>query len=220
MIFVNRSIEPAVLTKNKAKWLASLDRAGTDMERDRASGKYKHRQIKNTLVQLFAGKCAYCESKIRHVDYGDIEHYMPISKYGKLTFTWTNLLLSCGVCNGSEYKGNSFPLAKDGGPILNSTIDHPNEHLSFFFDEKAVLATVLNKSRRGKVTVETVGLNRSDLREHRSEFVKKLVVLSYFAESDTEAMDLLIEAVRDSSEYAAFAREVFKQMAERSGVVN
>ena len=26
------------------------------------------------------GKCAYCESKIKHIDYGDIEHILPKNK--------------------------------------------------------------------------------------------------------------------------------------------
>ena len=83
---------------------------------------------------MFGGKCAYCESRITHVDYGHIEHHVP--KAGpngrpKRTFQWSNLLLACGRCNGSENKGDRFPTARQGGPIVNPCKDDPADHFEF-----------------------------------------------------------------------------------------
>jgi hypothetical protein len=46
-----------------------------------AQSKYRNSQIKKRLVEMFHGKCAYCESKITGVGYGAIEHSRPKSQY-------------------------------------------------------------------------------------------------------------------------------------------
>ncbi len=157
---------------------------------------------------MFHGKCAYCESKIRHVDYGHIEHFRPKSKpeSRSFAFEWGNLLLSCAVCNGAEHKGDRFPEAAAGGPLVNPCEDLPEEHFEFVFDFRARLATVIGTTVRGKTTEALLGLNRQDLRAYRSQQVMKLCVLSRFAENDPDARTLLEEASQDDAEYAAFAK--------------
>ena len=151
-------------------------------------------------------KCAYCESKITHVDYGDIEHYKPKSKFCELTFEWTNLLFACGICNGTNYKGDNFPEAGEGGPLINPCDDDPIDHFEFFYDTNVYIASVYGITQRGKTTENLLGLNRHDLRKYRSRCVQKLFVLARKAESDPEANALLNEAKQDEAEYAAFAR--------------
>jgi hypothetical protein len=58
--------------------------------------KYRHDQVKDALVTMFYGKCAYCESKITVVTYGAIEHFRPESTYVKL-------MIFCHVV-GSDYQ--------------------------------------------------------------------------------------------------------------------
>ncbi|MBO6515436.1 MAG: hypothetical protein JJ975_02700 [Bacteroidia bacterium] len=70
---------------------------------------YRHREVKDALIKLFKGKCAYCESKFLHVYSGDVEHFRPKGEiteanpskpgYYWLAAEWTNLLLSCRNCN-------------------------------------------------------------------------------------------------------------------------
>ena len=38
---------------------------------------YKHDSVKLALIELFHGKCAYCESPVNAVSARDIEHYRP-----------------------------------------------------------------------------------------------------------------------------------------------
>jgi len=40
-------------------------------KKENAQNKYRHRKIKNTLVEMFHGKCAYCESKITVITYAN-----------------------------------------------------------------------------------------------------------------------------------------------------
>ncbi|MFQ5637006.1 MAG: retron system putative HNH endonuclease, partial [bacterium] len=123
--------------------------AVTEKEQKKVDKKYRHQQIKETLKIMFHGKCAYCESKITHIDYGQIDHFKPKSKYPELTFEWTNLLLACGICNGPVYKGNSFPEAEEGGPLVNPCSDDPIENFEFFYDVHTQIESVYGVTKRG-----------------------------------------------------------------------
>jgi uncharacterized protein (TIGR02646 family) len=165
--------------------------------------------VKRLLVELFHKKCAYCESKITHVDYGDIEHFRPKSgplAFIELTFEWSNLLFACGICNGAEYKGDRFPDKREGGQIVNPCDDEPDVHLDFVFDTQARMASVVGKTDRGRVTIALLGLNRHDLRIYRSSCIEKLLVLLMLSRDNEQAARLLDEATRADAEYAAFAR--------------
>lgn len=66
--------------------------------------------------QLFAethDKCAYCETPTAVVDYGDVEHFRPKSKYWWLAYCYDNYLVSCAVCN-QAFKSDKFPVS---GPL-------------------------------------------------------------------------------------------------------
>jgi uncharacterized protein (TIGR02646 family) len=216
MIKVHRQPKPKILVRKEDEWrkaLLSAVSAGSRQQRSRAETKYRHREIKDALVRMFYGKCAYCESKITHIDYGHIEHFRPkrgASGRPDLTFEWDNMLLACGLCNGAEHKSDHFPEANEGGPLINPCDDAPEAHLEFRFDPVARLASVYGKTSRGATTEQLLGLNRTDLREYRSRRICKLLVLAQYAGSDPEAARLIEEAKRSSGEYAAFARTLLR----------
>jgi hypothetical protein len=77
--------------------------------------------VKDALLAAQHGKCAFCESQVRHVSFGDVEHFRPKGGYRQaakdrlrrpgyfwLVYTWENLFFSCQMCN-QMYKGNLFP---------------------------------------------------------------------------------------------------------------
>jgi hypothetical protein len=122
---------PEILrTKGKAKrkelckaYLASPDDYRTGKRKPEFdSGIYGSRSVKRALIKAQHGKCAFCESKITHIAYGDVEHFRPKAGvrqkasdklqrpgYYWLAYEWRNLLLSCQLCN-QRYKENLFPL--------------------------------------------------------------------------------------------------------------
>jgi uncharacterized protein (TIGR02646 family) len=231
MIFVQRIDEPEVLRVSAAQWLSELQLALTELERleadpdasdndkkraiknfEKAQGRYRHRQVKNSLVHMFHGKCAYCESKVTLVTYGQIEHFYPKSRYVDRTFQWCNLLLSCDLCNDAQHKGKDFPCDGDGSPLLIDPTDAvPEDHLLFSWDGAAGLAWAYGKDTRGKTTVETFDLNgargRQALIKNRSDHVRTLMTLLKFAErGDDDARSLLRDACNSDAPYAAFAR--------------
>ena len=211
MIKVQRSPAPTILTKRAPEWLAAAQNATSSKDMKHAVGKYRHPKIKEALVKLFRGKCAYCESKITHIDFGHIEHFRPKSgPHGRpdLCFEWTNLLLACGICNGAGFKYDHFPEAADGGPLVNPCEDDPVTHFEFRFDPRLGLASVYGLTPRGRTTEILLGLNRPDLRPFRSEYVKKLTVLKRMGQFDAEAKQILNEALDPASQYSAFAKDL------------
>jgi uncharacterized protein (TIGR02646 family) len=209
MIAVKRLPKPRVLERHEVRWRDTLLAAVTEAERRRAESKYRHPEIREALNRMFHGKCAYCESRITHVDYGKIEHYRP--KRGPrgrpdLTFEWNNLLWACGRCNGPEFKADRFPEAAAGGPLVNPCDDVPEEHFQFVYDQAAKLASVYGRTVRGQASEKLLGLNRRDLRQYRSRQIRRLLALARLAESDPEAATLLQLAREADAEYAAFAR--------------
>ncbi len=72
--------------------------------------QYGKPDVKDRLIRLFHGKCAYCESKAVSVHDSDIEHFRPKGAveinnqrakpgYYWLAAHWENLFLSCQHCN-------------------------------------------------------------------------------------------------------------------------
>lgn len=209
MIRITRPSKPRILENKADEWRASLLAADTIAKRNKAEKKYRHKDIKKLLVQMFSGKCAYCESKITHIDYGHIEHFRPkrgTSGRPELAFEWSNLLLACGICNGAEHKSDHFPEANENGPILDPCVDELEKHLSFHYDPITKLASVYGKTPRGVTTETLLGLNRVELRSYRSKRIRHLLALAQYATTDAEAAALLDEAKQSIAEYAAFAR--------------
>jgi len=109
------------------------------------------------------GKCAYCESKIKHISYGDIEHILPknISARPDLYVAWSNLTLSCEQCNQSG-KRTYFD---ENLPLINPYTDIPSQHLQ----DIGPRIMSISGDDRAFVTKNVLKLNRAVLVESRPE---------------------------------------------------
>jgi uncharacterized protein (TIGR02646 family) len=245
MIKVERAPEPQALIKNGKKWLGNITQAKADYDEakikyneakakgekpesiakfktdlDNALEKYKHDEVRQILETMFYGKCAYCEAHIKHIDFGDIEHFYPKAKYPLEAIKWKNLLFACAKCN-QEHKSDNFPLDIDKNPLfVNPCEDEPNDHFSFEFDTITKTALVIPKTDKGNATVPEkigYGLNRAELVKLRSDFVEKLVVLAEFynLHKNENAKRLLLQATQSEAEYAAFARGVLENTLKK-----
>jgi uncharacterized protein (TIGR02646 family) len=152
---------------------------------------YKSPQVRDTLIELFYGKCAYCESEARASQPVDTEHYRPKGSvaespehpgYWWLASDWSNMLISCADCSRSRTqageragKANRFPLVDEAdrafGPggesrerplLLDPCRDDPEAHL--VFDE---MGHVVSETQRGQTSISMLGLNRSGLVDAR-----------------------------------------------------
>ena len=145
------------------------------------------------------GKCIYCESKIKHVDHGEIEHIKPKSKYPQEIFTWENMGFVCAICNNKKNDRYDPSI-----PIINPYIEGPSDYLvvvgAAFFARPG--------SDRAQITIETVELNRVELVERRNDRIKQLHTLLEKANRLPETLkkavwDEIRAFVSESSEYSA-----------------
>lgn len=155
------------------------------------SSTYGAKSVKNTLIKAQHKKCCFCESKITHVSYGDVEHFRPkggtrqqagddLAKPGYywLAYDWSNLFLSCTLCN-QRYKRNLFPLvdpskrakshhddvSQESPLFIDPSEDDPQEHIAF----REEIAYPIDGSARGVTSIKSLGLNRPDLEERRRD---------------------------------------------------
>lgn len=211
MIKLTKFSEPSILTKHKEEW--------TNEYLDALSGKkvltttiryrYRHSEIKDTLILETHGKCAYCESKILHISYGDVEHILPKSKYPKLYVDWNNLTLCCEICNRS----GKHDYDNKADPLLNPYIDEPTEHLL------ALGPMLMNYkgSRKGSITIKILDLNRMDLFEKRRECLERIskLVNTYHNETNSKIKELLkselLEECQEDKEFSFFIKSYLIQ---------
>ena len=209
MIQVNkRKHVPAVLRKRGAK---ATRRMAADYDADPKSFRngsrkfdfdssvYAAKSVKNALIKDQHHKCGFCEAKITHVAYGDVEHFRPKAGHKQkandnlgrpgyywLAYDWDNLLLSCQICN-QRHKGNLFPLLnpskraishhdrvdREQPAFIQPAVDLPGDHIGF----RDEYAHPHYGSKRGRITIDGLGLNREALVEQRRDHLQRITPL-------------------------------------------
>jgi len=180
MIFVDRqriNEPPSLLNQGKAERIAAIAHyaAASPPQESFPHKAYKRQDVKDALNDLFAGKCAYCESLIQNHPM-DIEHYRPknavvIKENGSLKLKkpgyywlgadWDNLLPSCIDCNRRREqelpdgqsdklgKANLFPIRDELKRVAGP--DHPLE------DEEPLLLHPCHGDLRPEEHLEFLG---------------------------------------------------------------
>lgn len=193
---------------------------------------YAAKSVKNALIKAQYKKCCFCESKVVHVAYGDVEHFRPKGGsrqaaaddllrpgYYWLAYDWTNLFFSCQLCN-QRYKKNLFPLTnprhrarthhddvESEDPLFIDPVRiDPEEHISF----RDEVPFHINGSIKGKTTIRELRLDRDELNERRRDRLEMLLSLKDLAglslPESGRAAGIVAKAVRDDAEYAAMSR--------------
>lgn len=190
------------------------------------------RELYKAVHTVFGVKCAYCEVGLGPKG-GNISHLRPPSNaasshdeedspdhYAWLAYEWRNLLLLCAHCE--RMKGNLFPVdgpralplttwseavAAEQALLLDPCVDEPRLHLAFTRN-----GTAHPVSRRGKVTIEVLGLNREDLLRKRAEVFERLAT---FDSGDSEqAISTLLDLQRPhAGAQHIFAKDVCRVVA-------
>ena len=217
MIRLNKAGKPAILVEKAAAWtkvLTDHQAAGT-LPTDAEKSRYRHPEIKAVLITETVGKCAYCESKLRHITYGDVEHIIPKSTDVTKTFEWKNLTLACDVCNTN--KGSHFGSHED---LVDPYVVNPEDHFNF------AGANILSKpgSGAGLATESTLKLNRIELIERRSDRLRflnrQLHLLVEVTDPNKRAVirrDLETHEVSADKEFAGMARAYIRDELRRIG---
>lgn len=219
MIRLIKGATPTSLTNNAARWTNELTAtiAAGNKPTESQKGRYRQRDIKDALLAETNGKCAYCESKIRHIAHGDIEHIIPKSKEPHRAFEWYNLTLACDVCN--ENKGDYYnpdPLLQHHD-LVDPYSDNPSDH--FLFMRELVVARP--DSPRGELTDTEIKISRDALTERRRErmdFIDGMVSAYSTAEPRYKAMllnKLLAKHVQPDNEFYANTHAYINDLRSR-----
>lgn len=191
MIRILKPAAPTVLATHGAEATAA-DRAAYD--RGQRSFRfrrrvYAHPTVRAALRAAQHDKCAFCESKFGHVDFGDVEHFRPKGGFRQreggrlvrpgyfwLAYDWANLLASCTLCN-QQFKRNHFPVrvqrdrprshhddpTRERPLLIDPGVDRPERFLTFVGGS----AVPVRRSRRGEAAIRLLGLNRQELIDRR-----------------------------------------------------
>lgn len=122
------------------------------------------------------GLCGYCECRLTETDgtlrrgCSRLDHVLPQSRYGKLTFEWGNLILSCPCKDHCDcYKGNEIG-------IIDPHKENPRDFITFAFDAlrephkvSAVASPRLDEQeeKRANDTIRILNLNYVSLEKER-----------------------------------------------------
>ena len=189
-------------------------------------------EVVETLHQMQYGKCCYCERKINKTGHDQaIEHYKPKSEFPELENTWENLLQACSCCNGDKLA--KFPTDENGLPLLIDPSEsniNPEDHFEFDLNDEDNLVfgriKQKNKSRRGQITIEAIGLDKPNRRCIRVSIYKDLYTayIDIIRASDDTTRQQKVKSfdslLAPNSEFAAFARAFarYKKLDSRFGV--
>ncbi|MEX1364397.1 MAG: hypothetical protein AB1Z98_14820 [Nannocystaceae bacterium] len=185
---------------------------------------YGAAEVKQALIEAQHDKCCFCESKIGHVAFGDVEHFRPKAGvrqspddserrpgYYWLAYEWSNLYLACEPCN-RRHKRNLFPLENDADRSRSHLeAERLNEERPLFIDPGADEPTELigfrrafpfaiGGSARATATIESLALRRRLLQERRSEHRKTLLaallsIRNWLALGCPESQRRLVEGI-------------------------
>lgn len=164
---------------------------------------YKHPDNKSALVDASFGKCVYCESKVTHIYFGDIEHIKPKSKYPDLEYDWSNLGFICAICNNA--KGDKYD---ESTPYLNPYEEDPCNFLIVF----GTFLKHKQGNERAELTITDIALNRPDLLEKRFTrigSIEKAIDACYKTQNETlrkYALSALKHEGDEDKEYSFFIK--------------
>jgi 5-methylcytosine-specific restriction endonuclease McrA len=208
-----------------------------------SSSIYGDSSVKKALILAQHKKCCFCERLVG--EDGDVEHFRPKSAYcqqkGKkferpgyywLAYAWDNLYLSCSSCNQRQ-KGALFPLLDPqkrahlhGNNIgleeplfIDPGKEEPSLHIGF----RGEVPYPVAGSKKGKMTLEMLNLDRSILNDARLVHLQKLKTLHEVVEVAAvkpqdkalqnlavKAKGILQDAISDGGEFAAATRAAFE----------
>lgn len=213
MIRIERKPVPATVREwlePRSAELQQLVAAGADIP-TRLSTAFREPRVKSHFVLETYGKCAYCESKITQVYWGDIEHIKPQARFPQEALSPINLTLACAPCNNA--KGAYWD---DDLAIVDPYTDEPSEFLFAF----GYFVQWRLGSPRGRATVARLMLNRAALLERRKERIEMIAPLAdQYATAPEGALkevlrSELVRHIGPDSEYAMVVRAFLRESAD------
>lgn len=123
--------------------------------------KYKpYSDAKNPLVANIGEYCSYCE-KPASDEAVHIEHIQPKDIYKNLEFKWSNFLLACQRCNGSDNKGKKDVVLNNIHlPHLNNSMLSIQYGIGGIVQIHPKLTPNTTEYQKAKALIDLVGLDK------------------------------------------------------------
>ena len=212
MIYLTKSAKPKILELNADTWTTELLKkiAAGEEPSTYLLSRYSHKEIKAALLAETNDKCAYCESPVRHITHGDIEHIIPKSSQPALRFEWNNLTVACDMCNTNK---------SDSTGVVDPYASDPNGRFDFY----GPLMWASPQDEEAVFTEEKLQLNRDGLVERRKERLEYLRSLVDSAASKRpDIRDAMIERaereIMSDKPFSACAKATLERIKLRYGV--
>ena len=199
------SLQPDKIKNQLAKLKKFYKPSADKRTQDRFEFDYKPLKSAETyLAKVFNNKCAYCEAPIKSIRSADLENFRPKrgakgfsgeefsdDHYWWLFYEWRNLYYSCEQCN--RFKQTFFPVAEkriavgtayediinnEKNLLIDPCNEYPELFLQFNGDGTVEAASESNGktiSEKGRVTIDVLKLNRTDLIQNRKKALSELV---------------------------------------------
>jgi len=240
MIKLERGTKPRQLEEKGPQSTAELIQAFDSNLDLNFKPLYKHLDVKECLLKQQNSKCAYCENTLLRHNF-HVEHFRPKSAFRQdenseeikpgyfwLAYEWTNLLLSCDVCN-TNHKGILFPLEDPNSRTAPDTRDLATENPLLInpyeidprihFEFKTY--NILPKTTMGKISIKTYGLSEAEgsgIRELRKDVFFDTEILVFhlenppyeFSESLAAVLHMLASRLLASNKFSAMVRDNFE----------
>ncbi len=141
MQYIKRSECPQLLATNQETWTISwvvYYRVGVEIvpPKKPTDSHWLKDEIRFLLIKDFHNNCGFCgesiptpQSLTTRTSKGDVEHFLPKSKYPEFVYEWTNYIWSCKPCN--EHKKEFYNVSY---PLLNPCRKKDCENLMFSED--------------------------------------------------------------------------------------
>lgn len=176
MRFVKRTEKPLSLSLHAEQWtrelLAQIEEKGAYSKVDAVyKDRYRQKDVRNALEEMYTSHCCYCESIIGISTYGRIEHLRPksLARFHQYAFDWNNLHWCCEVCNTS-YKKAKWNFEH---PILDPSADDINAYLKLNLQTGEY--EEIDGNPRARTTIADTGLNRKELVKARRWIIVRVI---------------------------------------------
>jgi hypothetical protein len=234
--------EPEIFSSDK---LRKLRRKTADLARDKTSNKrirfYTtwYREVRGPLNELFFSKCCYCETSLLAAR-EDIELFRPKASamqldgridfgYWWLAHEWRNFYIACAECN-RRFKKNRFPvkgrraasikdLDKENTLLIDPCRegDFRSQNFAYRYHPDVQEIEMVGLSSKGEISVEILGLNRSELRRRRAKVWQNVDhFIEIFRQGDASELgsavvDMIRSSLAPDAEYSDMASRLLQE---------
>lgn len=205
------------------------------------ASSYSRQDVKDALIIMQNGKCAYCEKKMDSEK--QVDHFIPQEEFvigrnerdqkiydWNRANVWENLLYSCNECNGAKKKRS--PFSNSGVRLIldpSHPSEYPEEHIIFITDNyqsSKISVHVRSDSQLGNTTIDALKLTRKKhigrLQRHAiviwSKFLGYLVEIKNgtdISDSDcTDFKDTINTFMNKNKSFSAYSKAFISQLLE------